>query len=94
MKLRQPVRHPDLLVRLRLPGEVAYALERYRAYQTETTHVEWDRNDLITEMLRSFLDEGDRDFLAWQKTHETTPPSLPPSRTNNGILPPRSTAQE
>lgn len=95
MKLRQPVRHPDQLIRLRLPGEVASLLERYRVYQTDTTQMEWDRNDLITEMLRSFLEEGDREFLAWRKTHDAAPAlptPVPPAA--NGSATPRKAAPE
>jgi hypothetical protein len=95
MKLRHPVRHPDQLVRLRLPGAVAYLLERYRVYQTDTTQMEWDRNDLITEMLRSFLEEGDREFLTWRKTQDTapaTPTPAPPAA--NGSTAPRKAVQE
>jgi hypothetical protein len=95
MKLRQPTHTPDLVVRLRIPGEVAQRLERYRAYQTDTTRVAWELKDLITAMLRSFLDEGDRDFLAWCKAHDTAPATPPPAtRTGNGDMPPRRAAQE
>jgi len=95
MKLRPPTHYPDLVVRLRIPGAVAHTLECYRAYVADTTHVEWELKDVITEMLRSFLEEGDRDFLAWRKAHETTSTTLPPlSRTGNGEASPRKAAQE
>jgi hypothetical protein len=95
MKLRQPNRTPDLVVRLRIPGEVAQLLEHYRAYQTETTRVEWELKDLLTALLRSVLEDGDRDFLAWRKTHDpdTFPPPSP-SRAGNGHAPPRIVTQE
>jgi hypothetical protein len=95
MKLRHPVRHPDQLIRLRLPGEVAYLLERYRVYQTDTTQMEWDRSELITEMLRSFLEEGDREFLAWRKAQDTVPAMptpVPPAA--NGSTASRKAAPE
>lgn len=94
MKLRQPTRTPDLVVRLRIPGEVAHLLEHYRAYQTDTTHVEWDRKDLIVALLRSVLEDGDRDFLTWCKTHDPVPAAPPPSRTSNGAVSPRRAVQE
>lgn len=95
MKLRPPVRHPDQRIRLRLPGEVASLLERYRVYQTETTQVEWERSELITEMLRSFLEEGDREFLTWRKTQDTNPATSPPGApAANGSTAPRKTVPE
>lgn len=95
MKLRHPVRHPDQRIRLRLPGDVAYLLERYRLYQTDTTQVEWEPHELITEMLRSFLEEGDREFLAWRKTQDTNPTlPLPASSATNGSIAPQKAEPE
>lgn len=95
MKLRPPVRHPDQRIRLRLPGDVASLLERYRVYQTATTHVEWEQSELMTEILRSFLEEGDREFLAWRKTQDTNPTlPLPASSATNGSTAPRKAAPE
>lgn len=95
MKLRPPVRHPDQRIRLRLPGDVASLLERYRLYQTETTQVEWEQSELMTEILRSFLEEGGREFLAWRKTQDTNPTlPTPASPATNGPAAPRKAASE
>ena len=67
MKLRQPETLPPEAIRLTGPGLMMQKLKAYQQYQYETAHLTWELKDLTLEILRAFLDEGDRRFLVWQK---------------------------
>jgi hypothetical protein len=67
MKLKpQPKLLPEQL-RLIVPGEVMQDLKLYQQYQQEVEHTTWDLRELATEILRTFLTEGDKAFLRWRK---------------------------
>ena len=67
MKLKQQQKLPPEQLRLTVPGEVMQHLTLYQRYQTEVEHTTWELKELATEILRAFLEEGDRKFLLWQR---------------------------
>jgi hypothetical protein len=70
VKLKPKDQLPDQQLRLTVPGAVMHKLELYRTYRHEAKGETWNVRELATEVLRAFVDEGDRQFTSWLRTRD------------------------